>query len=137
MPLVDLYNSISLRYGIPCGGENIDAIDGDMHLGVTQGNDTFWPLGAEKSEPTLPGEVCYYDHSGAICRCWNWREAQRTMLTEETKNAVIVTESAYSNQGQRAAQGIQVLKNLIEEYFDIEPSEILTLNSQNPANFIK
>lgn len=137
VPLVDIYNSISLRYGIPCGGENIDAMDGDMHLGVTQGNDAFWPLGSSKNEPTLSGEVCYYDNSGAICRCWNWREAQRTMLTEKTKNAVIVTESAYLNQAQRAAQGIEQLKNLIEAHFNVKTSNILILNSKNPSNFIK
>ena len=43
IPLVDLYNSISLRYGIPCGGENIDAISDNMHLGVTEGGDKFLP----------------------------------------------------------------------------------------------
>ena len=27
-PLVDIYNSISLRYGLPCGGEDMDAFVG-------------------------------------------------------------------------------------------------------------
>jgi DNA/RNA-binding domain of Phe-tRNA-synthetase-like protein len=45
-------------------------------------------------EPRTPheGEVFYKDDAGAICRRWNWREAERTKLTERTKNAVLVLE---------------------------------------------
>ncbi|MSE22771.1 hypothetical protein GKC44_16375, partial [Lactobacillus parabuchneri] len=36
-PLVDIYNSQSLKYGVSVGGENVDAIVGDMHLGEAKG----------------------------------------------------------------------------------------------------
>ena len=29
-PLVDIYNSISLKYALPCGGEDIDKFVGDI-----------------------------------------------------------------------------------------------------------
>lgn len=35
-PLVDIYNSISLEYGVPCGGEDLQKMDGTMHLGVAK-----------------------------------------------------------------------------------------------------
>ncbi|MDY5653553.1 MAG: phenylalanine--tRNA ligase beta subunit-related protein, partial [Erysipelotrichaceae bacterium] len=31
-PLVDIYNSISLKYGLPCGGEDIDKFEGNIRL---------------------------------------------------------------------------------------------------------
>ena len=37
IPLVDIYNGISLKYGVPIGGENIDAFDGDIRLTVAEG----------------------------------------------------------------------------------------------------
>ena len=40
-PLVDIYNSISLRYGVPCGGEDLDKINGDLHLGLAKGVKIF------------------------------------------------------------------------------------------------
>lgn len=93
-PLVDIYNAVSLRYAFPAGGENSDAFAGDMRLAVSEnGGDDFFALGDEESNPTLPGELCYLDDKGAICRCWNWREGQRTMLTEETTNAFLIIES--------------------------------------------
>lgn len=92
-PLVDIYNAVSLEYGLPCGMEDIDAFAGDLRLTVTAGGDPFQALGDEEPSETLPGEVCYLDDAGAVCRCWNWREGERTMLTERTKRAIAVVES--------------------------------------------
>ena len=92
-PLVDIYNTVSLTYALPCGGEDIDTFAGDLPLTVTQGGDAFRALGDEADSETLPGEVCYLDDAGAVCRCWNWRDGVRTMLTESTTNAFLILES--------------------------------------------
>lgn len=118
-PLVDLYNSISLSYGLPCGGEDIDYIVGDMHLGLAKGGESFFPLGAEDDAPALEGEVCYFDEEGAICRNFNWREAQRTMLTEETSQAVLVLEAITDEQKARALEASQALQELLAEWLGV------------------
>jgi DNA/RNA-binding domain of Phe-tRNA-synthetase-like protein len=91
-PLVDIYNSISLSYALPCGGEDIDKFSGDIRLTKAVGNEEFITLGTDKSEPPYEGEIVYKDNEGAICRCWNWRESVRTMLTENTRNAFLCIE---------------------------------------------
>ena len=91
-PLVDIYNSISLRYALPCGGENIDKFVGDIRLTKAVGNEEFIPLGTDENAPPYEGEIVYKDNNGAICRCLNWREAVRTMLTESTNNALLCIE---------------------------------------------
>lgn len=131
-PLVDIYNSVSLKYGVPCGGENINAFDGDLHLGEAKGGESFKPLGADEDSPALPGEIIYYDQAGAICRCLNWREAQRTMLTEDTTDSVLVVEAINANQAKRANEAIQELKELCEKYFEVD-GKIQILNKENPA----
>jgi DNA/RNA-binding domain of Phe-tRNA-synthetase-like protein len=92
-PLVDLYNAISLTFGLPCGMEDLDTIEGNLRLTITKGGDDFLALGDTEPDPTLPGELCYLDDAGGVCRCWNWRDGQRTMLTESTKRAIAVIES--------------------------------------------
>ena len=77
-PLVDIYNSISLKYAMPCGGEDIDKFAGDIRLTKAVGNEDFVTLGTDKSEPPYEGEIVYKDDKGAICRSFNWREAVRT-----------------------------------------------------------
>lgn len=91
-PLVDIYNSISLRYALPCGGEDIDKFVGNIRLTAAGGNEEFIPLGTDENSPPYEGELVYKDDNGAICRCWNWREAVRTMLTEGTNNAFLCIE---------------------------------------------
>ncbi len=92
-PLVDLYNTISLRHRLPVGGEDLAKVSGDIRLTRAHGDEFFVPLGAASPEPPPPGAVIYRDDEGVICSCWNWREAERTMLTESTTDAVLVIES--------------------------------------------
>ena len=93
-PLVDIYNAASLTYALPVGGEDLDSFVGDLRLTISvEGGDKFMALGDEDNNPTLPGELCYLDDEGAVCRCWNWRDGQRTMLTEDTRNAFMIIES--------------------------------------------
>ena len=87
-PLVDIYNTVSLTYALPCGGEDIDTFAGDLRLTVTQGGDAFRALGDEADSETLPGEVCYLEAASTA-----GTSATSTMLTESTTNAFLILES--------------------------------------------
>ena len=92
-PLVDLYNTISLRHVVPVGGEDLAAVEGDVAL--TFATDREPPvrlLGEPEARPPKPGEVIYRDRIGALCRRWNWKEADRTRLTEQTTDGFLVIE---------------------------------------------
>lgn len=115
IPLVDIYNGISLKYGVPIGGEDIDKFDGDIVLTIAAGGEGFITYGSDKDEPALEGEVIYKDNTGAICRCWNWRESVRTMLTEETKNAFMIIETTGAEAEDNLDAALDELKALIEE----------------------
>ena len=115
-PLVDIYNSISLRYAFPCGGEDIDAIVGDLRLTKAEGTEAFVPLGEEESSPPYEGELVYKDDAGAVCRCWNWREAQRTMLTDQTKNAFLCIESVDPTREAAFRNAVSELARLVSTH---------------------
>ena len=91
-PFVDIYNAISLSYALPVGGEDIDTFDGDIRLTIADGTEPFITLGSNKSEPPKQGEVIYKDNSGAICRCWNWRDGKRTEVNDDTTKEFIAME---------------------------------------------
>jgi DNA/RNA-binding domain of Phe-tRNA-synthetase-like protein len=91
--LVDIYNTISLRFVVPAGGEDLDAIVGDVRLAFAGPSEApVRLLGEAEERAPRPGEVIYKDDVGAICRRWNWKEADRTKLTEATRRAVLVIE---------------------------------------------
>jgi len=114
-PLVDIYNSISLRYALPCGGEDIDKFVGDIRLTTASGNEGFVPLGSDENTPPYEGEVVYKDDEGAIVRCWNWRESVRTMLTEKTTNAFLCIELVDTSRLNELENALKDLSALIIE----------------------
>lgn len=92
-PLVDLYNTISLRHLVPVGGEDLDRVQGDVLLAVATDQEApVHLLGEPEARPPKPGEIIYKDDLGTLCRRWNWKEAERTKLTAETRNAFLVIE---------------------------------------------
>ena len=90
--LVDLYNIASLKYLVPIGGEDLAMVSGNMQLGFARGDEPFIALGTDENDPPAPGEVIYADDKGVLCRRFNWREADRTKLTERTKHAIFCLE---------------------------------------------
>ncbi|MDU7067417.1 MAG: B3/4 domain-containing protein [Clostridium perfringens] len=134
-PLVDIYNSISLKYAMPCGGENMDKFIGDIRLTKATGDESFITLGSDKSEPPYEGEIVYKDDEGAICRCWNWRESVRTMLTEDTKNAFLCIELVDENREKDFENALKELSQLVEENLGGK-SEISILHINNKEAII-
>lgn len=131
-PLVDLYNCISLRYALPCGGEDIDLFVGDIRLTKAGGHESFITLGTDKSEPPYEGEIVYKDDEGAICRCWNWRESVRTMLTENTKNAFLCIESVDETRNEELERALKDLETSVQsELGGLCKSYILDINNRS------
>ena len=130
-PLVDIYNSISLRYGLPCGGEDIDTIAGDIRLTQANGNEPFIPLGYDENASPYESEIVYKDDAGAICRCLNWREAQRTMLTENTKNAFLCIELIDETRSDGFHMALKELADLVSHNLGgIVKIEVLDINNR-------
>lgn len=130
-PLVDLYNTISLNYGLPCGGEDIDTFVGDLRLKVAEGGESFVTLGSEEDAPALAGEVIYADDAGAVCRCWNWRESVRTMLREDTTRAFLCIELVDRSREDEFLQALDELRSLVEEHLGAQV-KVNVLDRENP-----
>lgn len=115
-PLVDMYNAISLRYLLPCGGEDLKTMQGDLRLTRAEGSETFIPLGSSEDNPPQKGEVIYRDDLGVVCRAFNWREAERTKLTTSTSDAVLFLEALAFDQDQHLLAACGALVTLIERH---------------------
>ncbi|HEM6302744.1 TPA: B3/4 domain-containing protein [Streptococcus suis] len=131
-PLVDIYNAASLRFGLPCGAEDLDRFVGNLQLTITEGGDEFYLIGDENNNPTLPGEVCYKDDKGAVCRCFNWRDGERTMITDETKNAFLVMELVNSDRLEDLENALDFISQHAEKFLGVVPEKYL-LDRDTPA----
>lgn len=120
--LVNLYNALSLKYLLPFGGEDLDAMTGDLELTVSAGGEECQLLGDAEPSVIKPGEVLYRDAVGPVCRRWNWREVERTKLTKETRRAIIVCEDLVSDGPDLCRQAMAEFLEISQKYLKAEGS---------------
>ncbi|WP_059021557.1 phenylalanine--tRNA ligase beta subunit-related protein [Mycobacterium sp. M26] len=93
--LTDLYNAISVRYEVPVGGEDLHRYTGSPRLVRAIGTESFDTTAG--GEPVIehpePGEVVWCDDAGVTCRRWNWRQARRTQLRDDTTAALFILDA--------------------------------------------
>jgi DNA/RNA-binding domain of Phe-tRNA-synthetase-like protein len=115
--LVDIYNTISLQHLLPVGGEDLDTLAGDVWLTVAGEQEAaIMLLGEKEARAPRTGEVIYKDDTGAICRRWNWKEAERTKLTERTRHAFLVIEGLPPVSRDLIARATQTLAALVKQH---------------------
>ncbi len=90
--IVDIYNYISIKYMVPMGGDDTDKVDGDITLRFAKGDEAFVELNSDETKNPKEGEAIYSDDKEVLCRRWNWRECDKSKMTEDTKNVCLVVE---------------------------------------------
>jgi DNA/RNA-binding domain of Phe-tRNA-synthetase-like protein len=113
---VDLYNVVSVKHVIPMGGFDLDNVDGDIYLRFSRGGESFIPLGPAEVEQTYPGEVVYADDSRILTRRWNYRDADSTKITEDTKNLVMFLDASPEIPLIKVLEAIDELRVLYEKH---------------------
>jgi DNA/RNA-binding domain of Phe-tRNA-synthetase-like protein len=93
--LTDLYNAMSVLHQIPLGGEDLSCYRGAPQLIRATGTEPFDTVadGAAVIEHPEVGEVVWCDGDGVTCRRWNWRQARRTQLREDTAAALFILDA--------------------------------------------
>ena len=114
--IVNLYNYISLKCMIPAGGDDMAKVDGDIILKFGDGNEPFTALNSTERETAKEGEVVYADSKEVLCRRWNWRECDKTKMTEETKDVILVIEALPPVTREELEEVEEDLSRLITEY---------------------
>lgn len=132
--LVDLYNIVSLKYVLPSGGQDLDKIQGDIDLAKATANEQAVKLlGEQKESVPMSGEIIYKDELGATCRRWNWKEADRVKLTQDTKNAIFMIEALPPADPQMLEDAVFELAAMIHLFCDGTVSTAILDEQKNEA----
>jgi DNA/RNA-binding domain of Phe-tRNA-synthetase-like protein len=114
--LVDLYNAISVRHLIPVGGEDADALTGELQLVVAAGDEPFDSRDGEVEHPR-PGEIVWRDDEGVTCRRWNWRQGRRTQLTDRTRRAFFLFDRLEPFPLEQLDTAVEELSSQLRAWF--------------------
>jgi DNA/RNA-binding domain of Phe-tRNA-synthetase-like protein len=127
-PLVDFYNSISLRYVVPAGGFDLALLGDALELRLTREADTFRPLDSASAERVEPAEVAYASGNEILTRHFIWKQSYKGLLSESTRSVFLVSEVL--GEVEESADGLAqaVLEDLCEglrRHFGAEPVNFL------------
>jgi len=130
-PLVNLYNYCSIKHIFPFGGEDFCGIYGDMELKYSEGNEAFTPILSKEQEPPDKGEIAWIDDYGITCRKWNWRQCDRTKITEKTKEGYFIIDALPPATKEDVEKAAKEFIALAKEHLNAE-GEIFWLDKDNP-----
>ena len=114
--IVDIYNYVSIKYMIPVGGDDLAKVDRDIRLKFARGDEPFIPLNSQEEQSAKPGEVVYVDEREVLCRRWNWRECDKTKMTEATKDVVLVSEGLPPFTKGEIQEIVEDLSGILKNY---------------------
>jgi len=85
----------TVLHQVPLGGEDLARYSGPPRLVRASGTEPFDTVadGIAVTEHPDPGEVVWCDDAGVTCRRWNWRQARRTRLREDTTTALFILDA--------------------------------------------
>lgn len=128
--VVDIYNYISLKHMVPVGGDDVDKVEGNITLRFATGEEPFIRLNSDEVDHPKQNEVVYTDDKEVLCRRWNWRECDKSKMTEDTKNVTLVVEGLSPVTQDDVKFIVEELGQLIEKFCGGEISTNI-LDSEN------
>ena len=117
--LVAIFNIISLRYRIPCGGDDLGCVTGDVRLGPAKGDEIFAHLGnPEAVENPAPGEIILHDtgNGSVFCRGWCWKNGDPSKITPRSRFVAINLDAMPPVDGAVHRQAADELVDLVEKH---------------------
>ena len=91
-PLVDLYNLISMDTKLALGAHDLDKIEGNITLRLTQGNENYISLGSEEAKEVKAGIYSYIDDANDIICYSEIRQVDKTKVTNESKDIFFIVQ---------------------------------------------
>jgi len=112
-PLVDLYNFVSIDKLLPIGADDLDKVEGNIKLMQAKGDEKYVEISTLEEKNPKENEVVYMDDKEVLCRRWNWRECEKSKLTEDSKNVIVYAESLLGKE--HIEEAIAELNDLMKD----------------------
>ncbi|MEK7591788.1 MAG: lysine--tRNA ligase [Patescibacteria group bacterium] len=113
---VDAYNLAVMRYKVSVGAFDFSSVQFPTVLRFAGAGDGILLLGDEKETIYTEKELAYYDKEGGYNIDFNFRDAKRTMVTEETKDVWINVDGVFDISPAAVKETLRESIALIQKY---------------------
>ncbi len=113
---VDAYNLVVMKYRVSVGAFDLDKFKFPCELKIAKGGEKILLLGDEEETELKAGEISYFDQTGPYNLDFNYRDAQRTMVTDKTKNVFINIDGIYDVTPDKVQKSLNETLEMIQKY---------------------
>lgn len=113
---VDAYNLVVMKHRVSVGAFDADQVKFPTVLRYAGQGDEILLLGDSLPTKYTAKEIAYYDKVGGYNIDFNYRDAQRTMVTEKTKNIWINVDGVYDITPKQVEQSLRESIEIILKY---------------------
>lgn len=113
---VDAYNLIVMKHRVSSGAFDLDKIKFPTVLRFPKEGEEILLLGDKEPTKYKPIDLAYFDKNGGYNIYFNYRDAQRTAVTEETKNIILNIDGIYSISRDQVEQSLKENIEIITKY---------------------
>lgn len=116
LPLVDITNSFSLRYGVPIGTHSLDHLSEDIVIRPSTENDKFIGMNKTESESVEAGMLSYTSGQNILTKNLVWRQGDLSKITADTQNVVIPIDTFDAVSETELLDLLKTLKTVLAEH---------------------
>lgn len=130
LPIVDLYNYISLKYLLPIGGHDLKGTTEDIEVRFSKEGDRFLPFGATEVEDIDKGELVYAIGKNIKTRRWIWRQGDIGKVTTSSKDIFFPIDGFEGINDDRVRKASIELSEKLKKHCKCS-IEVAYINSKN------
>ncbi|MBI3379724.1 lysine--tRNA ligase [Candidatus Gottesmanbacteria bacterium] len=113
---VDAYNLVVMKHRVSVGAFDLECVRFPTVLRYADEGDEILLLGDKEPTKYTSKEIAYYDKVGGYNIDFNYRDAQRTMVTEKTKNIWINVDGVYDISPELVEKSLRESIEIIVKY---------------------
>lgn len=111
--VVDIYNYISLDTRLALGAHDVEHIEGNVTLRLTNGSESFVPLGSNVAESINAGEYCYIDDSNEVLCRLEHKQVEKTKVTTNTQSCFFIIQGNEKTLPETLQEALERLSHLL------------------------
>lgn len=113
---VDAYNLVVMKHRVSVGAFDLDAISFPTELRFPKTGEDILLLGDSVPTKYTEREVAYFDQQGGYNMDFNYRDAQRTAVKNQTKNLYINADGVYDISPEKVEEVLRETCDMIITY---------------------
>ncbi len=118
--IVDLGNSLSIKYRLPMGAHDLSTVDHSLQVRFAGQDDRFLPFGETEIEQADSNELVYVSGQDIRTRRWIWRQSDIGKITETTRDVLFPIDGFSDKNKDAVLAAREELSNYLKEIFNCE-----------------